>query len=110
MEHKNKVENKNIDTDKVWAVLAYVFFPIPLIFAKNKSNFVKYHINQGLILFIFSFVGQIVLEIFRHFPGFIFIFVFKALCVVLFVMGIINVVKKREKPLPLIGEWFSFLK
>lgn len=108
MEHKNK--NIDIDNDKIWAVLAYFFFPIPLIFTKDKTAFVKYHINQGLILFIFSFVGQIILGISRYFPFNMLDFILKAFCIALFVVGIINVVKKREKPLPLIGKWFSFLK
>ncbi len=108
MEHKHK--NIDIDNDKIWAMLAYILFPIPLIFAKDKTAFVKYHINQGLILFIFSFVGQIILGISRHFPFSVLNFIFNAFCIVLFVVGIINVVKKKEKPLPLIGKWFSFLK
>jgi len=112
MENEQKIEHKsvNIDNDKIWAVVSYIFFPIPLIFAKHKSNFLKYHINQSIILFVVSTIGQIVSGA-LHSPIFwLPKFIFGAFMIALFVIGVINAVNKKEKPLPTIGKWFSFLK
>lgn len=104
MDHEKKV--KNIDNDKIWAVIAYIFFPIPLIFAKNRSPFLNYHINQGIILLIVSIIAQMSFGFLPFFVSSIIrIFLF-----VEFVMGISYSVKKEMKPLPVIGGWFSFLK
>ncbi|MEX0930154.1 MAG: hypothetical protein WDZ79_00585 [Candidatus Paceibacterota bacterium] len=97
-------ESKPADehSEVLMGVLAYIgiLFIVPLLVAKD-SAFAQYHAKQGAVLFIaevatmfFSaipilgwFIGPIVMLVW---------FVFA-------VIGIINVVQKQQKPLPLIG-------
>lgn len=92
---------KDVQDNKVMAILAYVLFLIPLLAAKD-SPYARYHTNQGLVLYLLYFVcviiniipilGQIICLV-----GFIFGFI----C---FIMGIINAAGGKMKPLPLIGK------
>ena len=99
--------------NKTMAVLAYILFFIPLIAGAHKSSpFVKYHTNQGTVLFITSIAWNIVYRILSAILilipiiGWLIIlllnlagFLFLALCI----MGILNVVHGDMKPLPIIG-------
>jgi len=97
------------DGEKFWAIVAYVFFPLPLIFVKHKSPFLNYHINQGIILMAVSIAGQF--GIWLLFGWFSFLAgLFKLCVVILFIIGIINVMKKRMKPLPVIGDLFTVIQ
>ncbi len=86
------------------AVLAYIgpLVIVSYLMAKGDS-FVKFHIKQGLLLFIievalwfFSFILWILFPI---------IFIINIAILVLVIIGIINAVEKKEKELPLIGKW-----
>jgi uncharacterized membrane protein len=98
---------------KTMSVLAYILFFIPLLTGAHKTSpFVKYHTNQGTVLFIFAvaysiaynIVSSILLAIswrlwmIGSILGWVSL-VFFILCVV----GIINAVNGRMKPLPVIG-------
>jgi hypothetical protein len=115
MTHEQKDTKKEnvhieIDRDKIWATVAYFFFPLPMILVKNRSNFLNYHINQGIILTIVSLAGQFGFGILPGWMGFIPGQVFNMIILAGLVMGILNVLKKEMKPLPLIGKLFSFIK
>lgn len=110
MEQEKNTKKIEIDNDKLWSVIAYIIFFIPLIFAKNRSNFLNYHINQGVILFIVSLAGQIGLGIVPNWMGLIPLQIFNALMLACFVIGLMNVFKKEMKPLPVIGKLFTFIK
>ena len=102
---------KDAQDNKVMAVLAYIIFLIPLLAAK-ESKFARYHTNQGLVLaiaavaygIVYSILSAIVLAISWRLYLIISILgwvsVFFA---VLSVIGIINAVNGRMKPLPIIG-------
>lgn len=110
-EHHHTAEKIEIDRDKLWACAGYVFFPLPLIFIKNRTNFLNYHVNQAIILAIVSIAGQFVFWIlsggwFGAFLG----EVFKILVIIWFIIGIANVTHKKMKPLPVIGNLFNFVK
>ena len=104
---------RDAEQGKVMAVFAYVgiLCLIPLLTGDyKKSPFVKYHLNQGLVLFIadiaWIFVSFILDFIFSGFFGFLFglvRFVVSAGVIVLIILGIINALNGRMKPLPLIG-------
>ncbi len=91
---------KDIADNKVMAILAYISWLvlIPLLVSPAKdSPYVRFHTNQGLILFIASFiiglipcVGQIA-------------------CIILMVLGIVNAANGQAKELPIIGK-FRLLK
>lgn len=114
MEENKKIEVKKtdeMDSEKVWSVVAYLCFPLPLIFARNRTKLLNYHINQSIILLIVSVLGQIILSSFFgnamwSFPGRI----WNLLITILMIVGIINAVNKKMEPLPVIGHMFTFLK
>ncbi|MCX6804669.1 MAG: hypothetical protein NT111_01465 [Patescibacteria group bacterium] len=99
MPEDKKTSNEN---DKIMGVLAYVgiLVVIPL-FAGGNSKFVKYHANQGLVLFIAMVLTNILWVI--PFLGWVAAPAVGLLILVLAIMGIINVVNNEMKPLPLIG-------
>ena len=99
MPEDKKTSNEN---DKIMGILAYVgiLVVVPL-FAGGNSKFVKYHANQGLVLFIAMVLTNILWVI--PFLGWVAAPAVGLLILVLAIMGIINVVNNEMKSLPLIG-------
>ena len=105
--------------NKTMAILAYIFFFIPLLVGAHKESiFAKYHTNQGTVLFIvaacWGVAYSILSVIFLFIPviGLIIVvilgiasLIFPVLCIV----GIINAVNGVMKPLPVIGK-FEIIK
>ncbi len=106
--------------DRVMAVLAYILFFVPLIAGTYKTSpFVKYHTNQGTILFIAAIVWGILFGKisaifavlmgivpglwFLKFPLSIVEDIYWIVPVIFFIYGIVNAVQGKCKPLPLIG-------
>ena len=96
----------DVNQNKIYAVLAYfgILVLIPIL-AAPKSEFAKFHSNQGLVLFI----GEIALSILGMILGSI-SFLLGSLvslvsigALVLAIIGIINAAKGEMKELPLIG-------
>ena len=99
--------------NKTMAIIAYILFFVPLLAGTHKtSEFVRFHTNQGTVLFLASFAWSICYGILSGILALIPIFgwllipvigltgfVFLAFCV----MGILNAVNGRMKQLPLIG-------
>lgn len=100
------MENNNIKTDseknKWMGVLAYLIFFIPLL-ADKDSEFGKFHANQGLNLLLLSIAVGIGGSIIPILGWFVILPVGGILCLVLFIMGIINAINEKLKELPLIG-------
>jgi uncharacterized membrane protein len=90
-------------SNKGMAYLAYIIFFIPLLTDAKNDEFVKYHVKQGLVLFL-AWIGLSVINIIPILGQIIFlvgaIFLF-----VVWIMGLLNVSKDEKKPLPLIGKW-----
>ena len=107
---KSKKGDVIIDNDKLWAISAYFIFFIPMIFVKNRSNFLNYHINQAIILLAVSLAGKFGFGIIPNWIGFIPAQIFNLLMLICLTIGIINVFNKEMKPLPLIGKLFTFIK
>ncbi len=96
--------------NKLMAVLCYlgILWLVPLLTDHKNDPFVKFHINQGIILTIFwvaiwiigyiPYIGGIISWI-----GGIAVFIFA-------IIGIINSVNMEEKPLPVIGTLFEVYK
>ncbi|MBO5179147.1 MAG: hypothetical protein J6B87_02220 [Clostridia bacterium] len=88
---------------KVAGILCYIsfLFIIPLILVKDDSD-VRFHVNQGLVLFLVGWLGGTVCGFIPGIGGILGtilgIFTF-----VLMIIGIVNVCKDETKPLPLIG-------
>ena len=84
------------------AVVAYILFFIPLLTESKNDPFVKYHTKQGLVLFIAWIITAIVsgIPIIKWFSWILSIFT-----LVLVIVGILNALNGKEKPLPLIGQF-----
>ena len=91
----------DIDNNKVMGILAYIFFLIPLLAAKD-SKFAMYHANQGLILFL-CMVGLYVVGAVLPFIGWLLLPLGNLVALVFMIIGIINAAKGEMKPLPVIG-------
>ncbi|TCL61132.1 putative membrane protein [Kineothrix alysoides] len=98
-------EEADINTNKVYAVLAYlgILVLIPL-FVSPKSEFARFHANQGLVLLLTNILfgvfkliigGSILLNLVY--------FVISMTFFVFSILGIIAAAKGEKKPLPIIG-------
>lgn len=108
------VNEKDIRDNKVMAVLAYlgILVLVPFFMAK-ESRFARYHVRQGLTLFVleiaYSMIYQIltvaILMVSWRFYYIVRLFGYVALVFpVMAVMGIVNAVNGQEKELPVIGK------
>lgn len=99
--------------DKVYGVLAYIgiLFLVPLL--AGKSEFSRYHANQGIILFIAEIILGIVIGISAgvlSLLGIVGVVLggilsgVLGLCIfILMIMGIVHAANGEMKPLPIIG-------
>ncbi len=102
---KNKKE-KNI----LMAALCYFGFLvlIPLLTDAKKEPYVKFHIKQGLVLFIAGVINSMIfmIPILGWFAG----FVIWIILLVLFIIGLINALNGKESQLPIIGKYGKKIK
>lgn len=94
---------------KLFSVLSYfgILWIIGLV-AAPQDSFVRFHVNQGILLFILEIITSAagfilsLIPVIRWFGGLVTgalgIFAF-----VLFIMGIVNAAQGKMKPLPIIG-------
>jgi hypothetical protein len=112
---------QDAEANKVWGILAYIIFLIPLFAAPKESRFARFHTNQGLVLAIagiaYGVVSSVILSVVvgaaytRSFGsgigtagvlGGLFTllwFVYAAFAII----GIVNAANGKTKPLPGIG-------
>lgn len=98
------VSAKEVEEGKVFAILSYVipvFVLVPLI--QRNNEFSLYHAKQCLIIWLIAIVSSLV-NVIPCLGQIVWLVVWVAL-IVFGVMGLINAVKGRMKPLPLIGKW-----
>jgi len=85
------------------AIVAYIIFFIPLLTEAKDDPFVKYHVKQGLVLFVAwvvsGFISMVPLIGWTVGP------LLSLAMLVLMVVGIIGASKGEQKPLPLIGKY-----
>jgi uncharacterized membrane protein len=107
------------DNSKTMSIIAYIWFFVPLLAGAPKtSEAVKFHTNQGLVLIIAAIIYSIVYGILTGIltaalmweaPG-VAGFLIALLGIpylgylALWITGIVNAAKGRQKPLPLIGK------
>ena len=89
------------------AIIAYIIFFIPLLTDAKNDPFVKYHVKQGLVLFITAVVIGIVDQFlfFIPFIGWTLSWLLGLLMIVLLITGILSASKGEQKPLPIIGKF-----
>jgi uncharacterized membrane protein len=91
------------------AVIAYVVFFIPLLTEHKDDPFVKFHVKQGLVLFL----SAIFVWLFENVVPILGLIATPFLDIALFVLliiGLINASQGLEKPLPLIGSFADYFK
>jgi len=96
-------EKKNIGM----AIIAYIIFFIPLLTDAKNDPFVKYHVKQGLVLFIGWIAAGLVSILLAFVPpiGGIIAWLLNVSLFVLMVFGIVSATKGEQKPLPVIGQF-----
>jgi len=105
----SKISNTEKNTGM--AVIAYLLFFVPLLIDDVKDDpFVKFHVKQGLLVFLILIISST----FRVFPilGWYVSKLTYIFIVSMLIIGILNALAGKKEPLPLIGkyaeEWFKF--
>ena len=101
-------DEKDIADNRGLALLAYIglLWLVPLL-AAPKSAFARYHVNQGLVLWIANLIlsaGGFVLCLIPVF-GVLVLSALSLIILVLRIIGIVNAVQCRAKELPIIGKY-----
>jgi len=99
VEEKSQPEEKNV----AMAIVAYILFFVPLLTEARKDPFVKYHVKQGLILFVATFILCLLTWIPIAGP---IIFLFGGIILfILWLIGVLNAAASKKESLPLIGKF-----
>ncbi|MDD2427355.1 MAG: hypothetical protein PHR78_04360 [Eubacteriales bacterium] len=112
---------EEIEQSKVVSALAYlgILFFLPLV-VTPVTRYGKFHANQGLLLLLTSIAGGIVVAILSAvffaiswrmlFLSSILYTVFYVAIAALAILGIVNALQGKAKPLPVIGKLFTIIK
>ena len=96
------------------AICAYlwILIVIPFLTDAKSDSFVKFHLKQGLVLLIFDAIGWVVGAFIGWFPliGWLIVFLWWIISLLLVIMGIMNVLRGEEKELPWIGQYARSFK
>ncbi|HEX4104051.1 MAG TPA: DUF4870 domain-containing protein [Candidatus Paceibacterota bacterium] len=102
--HHAAVSSKNM-----MAIFAYlwILIVIPFLTETRKEPFVKFHLKQGLALIIFDVIGWIVAFAIGWIPvlGWLIVWLWWIVSLVLVIIGIVNVLNGQEKELPIVGKY-----
>ncbi len=112
MEETNtNVHEGSHQTNILMGVLAYLgpLVIVSYLVAKD-DHFVKFHIKQGLVVFCIEVLVWILSSMFYwHVSGmYMLIQLLNLATLILSIIGIVNVVQKKEKELPLVGGFASY--
>jgi len=106
MEDTQKTQQQGTGKKTGMAILAYIIFFIPLLTNDKDDPFVKYHVKQGLVLFIYWVVAWIIATMIPII-GWILSPVLNIIGIILLIIGIVRASEGREVPLPVIGKYAS---
>jgi len=103
-EETPQTNSKDVEENKAMAAIAYlgILCLVPLL-AKKDSPFAQYHAKQGLVLFLTEVILGFVYAI--PFAGWAVGSIGYIFTLVLFIMGLMNALGGKTKPLPVIGEF-----
>jgi len=115
----------DIQENKGMAILSYIIFFIPLLVGTHKTSpYVKFHVNQGTVLFLASLIFGVAYGILYGIISAILLAAFAFVLwgiistilallwlapTILAILGIINAATGKVKELPVIGK-FSIIK
>ncbi len=109
-------DRSEVSRNKAMGVLSYIgiLVLIPLIAGDKQSQYVKQHVNQGLILYILSKIIDFIegdwfwgIHSFFHFGGNLFSWAFDIIdlaLLILLIMGIVTACRGERRELPFIGK------
>ena len=108
-----KFDKKDIEQNKMMAVLSYIIPPIPY-FLNPKSKWIRYHAIQGMNLLIVTIILSLAVSIINSIAILSFIknilnTITLALIIIYVVIGIVNVCNGEAKELPIINK-FKIIK
>lgn len=84
------------------AIVAYILFFIPLLTDTKDDPFVKFHVKQGLLIFI----GWVAVAFLSSLPFIMFFaWILNLGLLILVVIGIINAAGGKKTQLPFVGHW-----
>lgn len=94
--------------EKAFGILAYLGWLVLVPIIAGKTEFSKFHANQGLVLAIAEIVITIVAVVMMFIPivGWIIgilLYLVDVAALVLAIIGIVNAAQGQMKPLPIIG-------
>ncbi len=114
MMNENEVKKMKSD-EKLWAILSYIFILwfVPLWVIKPRLNFAVYHAKQAFGLFLTYIVLWVVFSILLFpmlFSGLYFLSLILNLIylgmLVLWIFGLVYAATEKEKPIPILGEFY----
>lgn len=113
---------EEIEDGKMMAILAWIFWLIPLVAARDK-RFAMFHVEQALALWIFTVILYIVVWILTVIIGqvsdtmacivSVLSFVVWIFFLVFWILGIMSAIQGKTKEVPFIGKFgekFNFVK
>ena len=93
------------------AVIAYILFFVPLLTGDAKKDpFVKYHVKQGLVLFLLAVLINVIGWIIPFYFWYSISWILSLGVLVLLILGIVNAVNGKQEPLPLVGKFADVFK
>lgn len=113
---KEYFDSEDVRRNKAMGVLSYfgILVLIPLLAGDRRSEYVKFHLNQGFALFIISKIIDLIsgnwvwgLHSLLHFSGNWFSGLFDILdlaCFILMVVGIVTACRGERKEIPFLGQ------
>jgi uncharacterized membrane protein len=84
------------------AVVAYLLFFVPLLTDAKDDPFVKFHVKQGLLVFILAVIAQLLNLTMVLMPVGLLVMIG---VLVLVVLGIMHALNGEQEELPLIGKY-----
>ena len=104
-DHTAMFEEEDIRRTNILSALCYLSFLFVILglLIEPNSKFLRYHINQSIILYIFGILCGLVAII--PFLGWIAAVIGSVACIVFMVMGIVRAFKGQAKDLPIIGKY-----
>ena len=104
-DHTAMFEASDIERTRLLSALSYLslLFVVVALLLEPNSKFLRYHINQSIVLQIFGVVAALVAVI--PVIGWIVGCVASVAAVVFLIMGIVRAYKGQAKDLPLIGKY-----
>lgn len=106
----NRPAGNNSENNTVMAVLSYIGPLVIVSYILGRENpFVKFHVKQGLVLFGIEIVIWFLFSM-MLWQSIMLLQMINLAMLVLVVIGIVNAVQGKEKPLPIVGQFAKMIK